>query len=119
MVLENTFSHTDENGLRYRLFFENTRDIILFVRLNDGRILDANPAAVQAYGWSRAELLNLSIFDFRAANPPAQAPHETISARRGAGRLPGMGPEAGQSPLLRLAAVPMRPLPTGRVRGRF
>ena len=42
-----------------------SRDIMLRIRRGDGRILDANEAAVAAYGYSRRELLSLSIFDLR------------------------------------------------------
>lgn len=45
--------------------FSQSRDIILFIRLKDGRILEANPSAERAYGYSRAELLELSITDLR------------------------------------------------------
>ena len=55
---------------RYRLFSENTRDIVLFVR-RDGRIIEANRAAVEAYGYTLEELLSLTIYDLRASR---QAP---------------------------------------------
>ena len=51
---------------RYALFFEHSRDMILMVRPGDGRILEANPAACAAYGYSRQELLQLKIYDLRA-----------------------------------------------------
>ncbi len=51
---------------RYDLLAEHTRDIILFVRREDGRILDANAAAAAAYGWSRDELRARTIHDLRA-----------------------------------------------------
>ncbi|HVN53956.1 MAG TPA: PAS domain S-box protein [Anaerolineaceae bacterium] len=51
---------------RYRMLFEHTRDIALFVRLSDGQILEANRAAESAYGYSREELLQLSITGLRA-----------------------------------------------------
>jgi PAS domain S-box-containing protein/putative nucleotidyltransferase with HDIG domain len=40
-------------------------DVLLLVGL-DGSILDANPAALDCYGYSRAEMLGLSIHDIRA-----------------------------------------------------
>jgi PAS domain S-box-containing protein len=49
-----------------RLGFEYSRDIILFVNRQDGRILEANTAAVQAYGYAYEELLTLTIHDLRA-----------------------------------------------------
>jgi two-component system sensor kinase FixL len=45
--------------------FEHARDIILVIDADDGRIVDANRAAEQAYGYARSELLSLSVFDLR------------------------------------------------------
>ena len=54
-----------EEGLkRYQLLSQNTQDIILFVN-EDGRIIEANEAAAKAYGYTRSELLELSIFEIR------------------------------------------------------
>lgn len=52
---------------RYKLLAEKARDIILFIQ-PDGKIDEANQAACQAYGYSREELLNMTIFKLRAAN---------------------------------------------------
>jgi PAS domain S-box-containing protein len=49
----------------YRLLSEHSRDLMLFIR-SDGRIVEANRAAVRAYGYTREELLGLSIDDLRA-----------------------------------------------------
>ena len=51
---------------RYELLAAQSRDIILFVRRDNGRILEANIAAETDYGYSRQELLELSIQDLRA-----------------------------------------------------
>lgn len=51
---------------RYRALSEHARDIILFVRASDGRVLEANAAAEKAYGYPRRELLTLTVFDLRA-----------------------------------------------------
>jgi PAS domain S-box-containing protein len=51
---------------RYELLASLSRDIVLFMRRDDGRILEANSAALAAYGFSREELLSLSIGDLRA-----------------------------------------------------
>src|SRR4051794_13429661 len=45
---------------RYRMLVEHTRDIAIFVR-PDGRIVEANQAAVVAYGHDRDALLKLRI----------------------------------------------------------
>jgi PAS domain S-box-containing protein len=42
------------------------RDIILFIRRDDGRILEANAAAVKAYGYGYETLLTMTIHDLRA-----------------------------------------------------
>ncbi|HSL29045.1 MAG TPA: PAS domain S-box protein [Anaerolineales bacterium] len=56
----------EENLRRFQLLSENSRDVILFINRIDGRIMEANAAAVRAYGYSRDELLALSITDLRA-----------------------------------------------------
>ncbi|MCW5978714.1 MAG: PAS domain S-box protein [Bryobacteraceae bacterium] len=60
---------------RYQLVARNSRDIVLFLRLDDGRIVEANAAAEAAYGYRRDELLALTVFDLRA-------PADRSSARR-------------------------------------
>jgi PAS domain S-box-containing protein/putative nucleotidyltransferase with HDIG domain len=57
---------TEELLARYRLLFAEARDIMWFVRSGDGRIVEANAAAEVAYGYSRDELLELTIADLRA-----------------------------------------------------
>src|SRR5664279_917323 len=52
---------------RYKLLAEHSRDIIMCVRLDDKRILEANEAAVKAYGYTRQELLELSVYDLRTS----------------------------------------------------
>ena len=51
---------------RFELLAEHSRDVILFVRRADGRILDANAPALRTYGYSREEILDLSVRDLRA-----------------------------------------------------
>jgi PAS domain S-box-containing protein len=55
---------------RYRLLAEQARDIVLFVR-RDGRLLEANQAAVQAYGYTLEEFGALHIQDLRAPDTRA------------------------------------------------
>jgi PAS domain S-box-containing protein len=65
--LRDTERKRAEEGLaRFELLAEQSRDTTLFVRREDGRILEANAAATRAYGYSRDELLSLSIQDLRA-----------------------------------------------------
>ena len=51
---------------RYELLAAEARDAMLFVRGRDGRIIEANRAAESVYGYTRDELLSLSIRDLRA-----------------------------------------------------
>ena len=54
-----------EEGLkRYQLLAQKARDIILFID-KDGRIREANEAAVKAYGYSYEELLSMDIHCIR------------------------------------------------------
>jgi PAS domain S-box-containing protein len=50
---------------RYELLARHTRDIVLFIRRQDGRILEANAAAEAAYGYTREQLLSRTISDLR------------------------------------------------------
>lgn len=58
---------------RFEVIAENSRDIVLFMRRDDGRLLEVNAAAENAYGYSRKELLLLSIHDLRATETQALA----------------------------------------------
>jgi diguanylate cyclase (GGDEF)-like protein/PAS domain S-box-containing protein len=55
-----------------QLLYENSRDILLFVRLRDGRILEPSRAALEAYHYSRQELLSKTIFDLRASDTASE-----------------------------------------------
>lgn len=68
---------------RYRLLLERSRDIMLFLRASDGRIVDANAAAIQAYGYTSDELLQLSIRDIRAEESLPELPQQLEDAGRG------------------------------------
>jgi PAS domain S-box-containing protein len=64
---------------RYRLLSQHARDIVLFVR-PDGRIGEANDAAVAAYGYSRDELLCLTVFDLRDPATTGDVPAQMLQA---------------------------------------
>lgn len=49
---------------RYQLLSEHTRDIVIFMRA-DGQIVEANTAAVAAYGYDRDTLVAMNIADLR------------------------------------------------------
>jgi PAS domain S-box-containing protein len=75
-----------ESARRYELLAESTRDVILFVRPGDWRILEANRAAVETYGWSRAELLGRTVPDLRA-EPAAEEVGSQLRAADAGGAL--------------------------------
>ena len=49
---------------RYELLVRHTHDIVLFLDRH-GKIIEANDAAVNAYGYTREELLDLTVADLR------------------------------------------------------
>ena len=65
---------------RYELLAAEARDVMLFVRQRDGRILEANRAAEQMYGYGRDELLRLTIRDLRAEETREQAVDQMATA---------------------------------------
>ena len=50
-----------ERDAIYRAMFERNRAVKLLIDAETGRIIDANPAACEFYGWSRADLLEKRI----------------------------------------------------------
>jgi PAS domain S-box-containing protein len=70
----------EEEARRRMLLSEYSRDVILFVRRDDGRILEANRAALQAYGYSRDELLTRTVHDLRADATQAQVLDQMLQA---------------------------------------
>ncbi|MHB9029677.1 MAG: PAS domain S-box protein, partial [Candidatus Latescibacterota bacterium] len=58
--------HAEDVLLRYELLSTYSRDIILYLREDDWHIMEANLAAVNAYGYSREELLSMTIQDLRS-----------------------------------------------------
>jgi PAS domain S-box-containing protein len=75
-----------ESARRYELLAESTQDVILFVSPGDWRILEANRAAVEIYGWSRAELLALTVPALRA-EPAADEVARQLRAADAGGAL--------------------------------
>ena len=57
----------EEELRNYRVLMQKAHDIMLYVDM-DGRILDANEAALKAYGYTRKEFLKLTIGDLRLAD---------------------------------------------------
>jgi PAS domain S-box-containing protein len=65
---------------RYEMLVRNTNDVVLFMRYPDGRILDANAAAVASYGYSLDELKSLSLFQLRAPHTLSDLPRRMLEA---------------------------------------
>ncbi|HBN83244.1 MAG TPA: hypothetical protein DDZ89_05315, partial [Clostridiales bacterium] len=68
----------EETLNRYQLLAEITDNIILFIDL-DGHIVDANNAAIKAYGYTYEELCSLDIFDIRADQEDIKEQMETAN----------------------------------------
>ena len=67
-IVENITSRKEAQQLlqRYELLARRSRDIIIVVNRENGKIEEANQAAVNAYGRTRKELLNMTVYDLRA-----------------------------------------------------
>ncbi|QDR83234.1 Sensor histidine kinase RcsC [Sporomusa termitida] len=63
---------------KWRLFFVHSQDSLLLIDPEDGRIMEANPAAEYSYGYSRAELVTMNI-----AALQAEQQQEIMAARLG------------------------------------
>ncbi len=58
---KNIESKLVENEERYRNLFENNHAVMMVINPKTGVIVDANPAAVDFYGWSKDELKSMNI----------------------------------------------------------
>ncbi|HTU01839.1 MAG TPA: PAS domain S-box protein, partial [Candidatus Sulfotelmatobacter sp.] len=68
---------------QYRLLADTTRDLILFLRPEDGGILRANQAALRTYGYTAEEFARLTVWDLRAPETHATIPEELEAAAAG------------------------------------
>jgi len=59
----------EESEARYGSLFNSSTDAMLIVEPHSGNIVDANPAAISFYGYSREQLTAMRIFDI---NPQVQ-----------------------------------------------
>ena len=75
-------SDAEQALARYRLLSEHASDIMLFVR-PDGRITEANRAALRSYGYTREELLGLTVFDLRDPRERTLVLHQLGQATAG------------------------------------
>ena len=58
-----------ESESRYRSLFHNNHAVMLLSNPDTGQLIDANPAAVDFYGWSREELLRKNIDEINTHTP--------------------------------------------------
>jgi transcriptional regulator PpsR len=61
LALERDYEASRESDTRYRVLMDATRDAIVLVSMNSGRITDANIAAASLLGGTRSELIGSSI----------------------------------------------------------
>lgn len=54
---------------RNQSMFNEHEAIMMLIEPENGRIVDANPAAVNFYGYTKAELLAMTVFDINAVDP--------------------------------------------------
>jgi PAS domain S-box-containing protein len=57
----------------YHAIFESVEDAIFVHDWESGAIVDVNPTACRVYGWTREEMLRLSVADFSSNEPPYTA----------------------------------------------
>jgi len=76
-------NEAEEMLRRYELLASNSQDIMLFVDADSGRILEANAAATAAYGYTRDELLALTIYDLRSEAARGLTARQMAAADRG------------------------------------
>lgn len=76
-------STIDDILQRYEMLLRYSRDFIWMVDPADGRIIEVNLAACQAYGYSREEFRRLTIFDLRAPGEKDVVDPQIASARQG------------------------------------
>ncbi|MEJ5312113.1 MAG: PAS domain S-box protein [Anaerolineae bacterium] len=58
-----------ESEARYRSLFTNNHAVMLLIDPDGGAIVDANPAAIQYYGWTLAELRQKKISEINTLSP--------------------------------------------------
>ena len=71
-----------ERENRYRNLFMNSHAVMLLIDPAGGEIVDANPAAIAYYGWSRKELTAKKIADINIL-AKEQINNEMMVAERG------------------------------------
>ncbi len=65
-----------------QFLFEHARESILFIRQQDGRILEANPSALKTYGYSKEELITRTIYELQAGGDRTEVNRKMDTAAR-------------------------------------
>ncbi|MCD1294104.1 histidine kinase [Methanocella sp. CWC-04] len=66
-IYKKSHKQLDKVSKKYEILCKHARDIILFIG-RDGSILEANDAAIKAYGYKGPELLGMNIYDLRESS---------------------------------------------------
>jgi len=61
--------HLRESETRYRTLFQNHHTVMLITDPEDGKIVDANPAAAKFYGWPLEQLRRMNILKINTLYP--------------------------------------------------
>ena len=69
-----------QNESRYRDIFHNNHAVMLIIDPVSGRIVDANPAAINFYGYKKEQLLSLHISDINTL-PPSEIQNAIKNSR--------------------------------------
>lgn len=72
-----------ESAARYRALFESSPQPMWVHDVATLRFLAVNDAAVRCYGWSRDELLAMTLADLRPPDPPCDTPETGSSGEHG------------------------------------
>jgi len=72
---------TEQILRRHELVVQQSRDALLFLRASDGRILDANPAAMALYGYGHDEFLRLTVGELRVPEARASLAQQIAEAK--------------------------------------
>jgi two-component system, LuxR family, sensor kinase FixL len=67
----------------FELLSNRSQDFFFFIRCEDGAILEVNEAALNAYGYSREEMLSLTIYDLRIPEARTLIPQQIAKAFEG------------------------------------
>ncbi|NTV70483.1 MAG: PAS domain S-box protein [Azonexaceae bacterium] len=59
----------EQSEARYHSIFDNAHSVMLIIDPASGAIIDANPAAIRFYGWSRDELVGMHISRINTQSP--------------------------------------------------